>query len=128
MEGVPYILIGPGRWGTRDRFAGIPVQWHQISWARTIVETSMEGFRIAPSYGTHFFHNITSLGVMYLAVPHDSESAFMNWDELGSLPAVVTKQYVRHLRLPVPVVVKVDGRIGRGLVFRPSKEPSCNHA
>jgi CheY-like chemotaxis protein len=120
LEGVPYILIGPGRWGTRDRFAGIPVQWHQISWARTIVETSLEGFRVAPSYGTHFFHNITSLGVMYLAIPYGFETAFMRWEELTSLPPVAAKKYVRHVRLPSPVIVKVDGRSGRGVVYRPS--------
>lgn len=120
LDGVPYILIGPGRWGTRDRFAGIPVQWHQISWARTIVEASLKSFRVAPSHGTHFFHNITSLGVMYLTVPYGSERAFMNWDELRKLPVVATKKYVRHLRLRSPVVVKVDGQSGKGVVFRPS--------
>ncbi|MGD8629028.1 MAG: PEP/pyruvate-binding domain-containing protein, partial [bacterium] len=55
LDGTPYILIGPGRWGTRDRFAGIPVKWHEISWARTIVETALEGFSLSPSQGTHFF-------------------------------------------------------------------------
>jgi hypothetical protein len=125
LSGVPYILIGPGRWGTRDRFAGIPVHWDQISWARTIVETSMEGFRVTPSQGSHFFHNITSLGIMYLTVPHDSPNAFMDWDELLGLPAVEDRKHVRHLRLPAPVVVKVDGQSGSGVVFRPPGSGSC---
>lgn len=125
LDGVPYILIGPGRWGTRDRFSGIPVRWHQISWARTIIETSLEGFRIAPSQGTHFFHNITSLGVMYLTIPYDSPSASMDWDELYNLPPMAIKKYVRHVRLPSPVVVKVDGRTGMGVVFRPDASPGC---
>ena len=30
-----YILIGPGRWGTRDPFLGIPVNWSQISNAQS---------------------------------------------------------------------------------------------
>jgi hypothetical protein len=122
LDGIPYLLIGPGRWGTRDRFSGIPVQWHQISWARAIVETSLEGFRVIPSQGTHFFHNITSLGVMYLTVAADSGGVFMNWDELSKLPAVATGKYVSHLRLPSPVVVKVDGQSGRGVVYRPSSQ------
>jgi hypothetical protein len=117
LEGTPYILIGPGRWGTRDRFAGVPVQWHQISWARTIIETSFEGFRVAPSHGTHFFHNITSLGIMYLTVPHDSEGASMDWKELERTPPVATGKYVKHVRLPYPVTVKVDGRSGRGIIL-----------
>lgn len=125
LDGVPYILIGPGRWGTRDRFAGVPVQWGQISWARTIVETSMEDFQVTPSQGSHFFHNITSLGIMYLTVPHDSRGAFINWDDILALPAVEDRKYVRHLRLPSPVVVKVDGQSGRGVVFRPGGSRSC---
>jgi hypothetical protein len=118
LQGTPYILIGPGRWGTRDRFAGVPVQWHQISWARTIIETSFEGFRVAPSHGTHFFHNITSLGIMYLTVPHDSPGASMNWKELDLVPPLTTRKYVRHIRLPDPVTVKVDGKSGRGVILR----------
>jgi CheY-like chemotaxis protein len=118
LQGTPYVLIGPGRWGTRDRFAGIPVQWYQIGWARTIIETSFEGFRIAPSHGTHFFHNITSLGIMYLTVHHDSEEASLNWPDLHEIPPTTAKTYVKHIRLPYPVVVKVDGRQGRGVILR----------
>jgi hypothetical protein len=38
QENRKYVLIGPGRWGTRDRFIGIPVNWSQISKAKIIVE------------------------------------------------------------------------------------------
>lgn len=51
----PYVLIGPGRWGTRDRFIGIPVVWPQIANARVIVEVSLEGFAMDASLGSHFF-------------------------------------------------------------------------
>jgi hypothetical protein len=125
LQDTPYILIGPGRWGTRDRFAGIPVQWHQISWARTIIETSFEGFRVAPSHGTHFFHNITSLGIMYLTVPHETQGAFADWQALGSIPPVTAKQYVKHIRLPYRLVVKVDGRTGKGVILRRPLEPDA---
>ena len=33
-ENRKYVLIGPGRWGTRDRWIGIPVMWPQISNAK----------------------------------------------------------------------------------------------
>jgi CheY-like chemotaxis protein len=123
MDGSPYILIGPGRWGTRDRFAGIPVRWEQISWARTIVEMSLKDFRVAPSHGSHFFHNITSLGVMYLSLPFESDRATMRWNDLMSLPAVTAGHYARHIRLPYEVAVKVDGKTGRGVVLKRSGRP-----
>jgi hypothetical protein len=62
---------------------------------------------------------------MYLTVPYDSPSAFMDWDELYNLPPMVNKKYVRHVRLPSPVVVKVDGRTGMGVVFRPDASEGC---
>ncbi|MCF6252672.1 MAG: PEP/pyruvate-binding domain-containing protein, partial [Methylococcaceae bacterium] len=34
----PYLLIGPGRWGTADPWLGIPVQWGDISGVGAIVE------------------------------------------------------------------------------------------
>ena len=50
-----YVLIGPGRWGTRDKFIGIPVQWSEISNAKLIVEMSLPGFPLDSSLGSHFF-------------------------------------------------------------------------
>lgn len=50
-----YILIGPGRWGTRDRWLGIPVNFSQISNSRVIVETALEDFQVDSSLGSHFF-------------------------------------------------------------------------
>jgi CheY-like chemotaxis protein len=58
-----FILIGPGRWGTRDRFLGVPVRWAQINKAKVIVETGLEDFIIEASQGTHFFHNIVAMQV-----------------------------------------------------------------
>src|SRR5262249_1495479 len=48
-RGRPYLLIGPGRWGTADRWLGIPVAWPQIAGAAVIVETGIEGFPVEPS-------------------------------------------------------------------------------
>ena len=38
----PYMLIGPGRWGTADPWLGIPVNWRQIANAKIIVEVGMD--------------------------------------------------------------------------------------
>ncbi|NJK87377.1 MAG: hypothetical protein HC906_16715 [Bacteroidales bacterium] len=49
-----YVLIGPGRWGTRDKHLGIPVSWPQISNAKIIVEMSLANFPLDASLGSHF--------------------------------------------------------------------------
>ncbi len=116
LAGRPYLLIGPGRWGTRDRSLGIPVEWDQISNARAIVEASLEDFRIDPSHGTHFFHNITSLGIMYFSIPYGTGKAYMDWGWLTSRTPETKKDFVIHIKLDEDLNIKVDGRSGKGII------------
>ena len=62
-ERRPYLLIVHGRLGTTDPWLGIPVNWGMISGARVVVETTSDNVRVDLSQGSHFFHNIVSLGV-----------------------------------------------------------------
>ena len=84
-EGKSYFLIGPGRWGSSIPTLGVPVSWTDISAARMVVEYGMEGFRIEPSQGTHFFQNITSLGVGYLSVDEYAGSGSIDFKALESV-------------------------------------------
>ena len=65
--GRNYVLIGPGRWGSADPWLGIPVEWGQISAVGAIIETRHERLTADPSQGSHFFHNLTTLDIPYLA-------------------------------------------------------------
>jgi CheY-like chemotaxis protein len=119
QENRPYVLIGPGRWGSSDPWLGIPVKWPQISNARLIVELGLENYRIEPSQGTHFFHNLTSLGAGYFTInPHLADGVF---DEawLDALPAVEETQYLRHVRLTQPATLKIDGKKSLGVMLKP---------
>ncbi|MDY0109739.1 MAG: PEP/pyruvate-binding domain-containing protein [Candidatus Krumholzibacteria bacterium] len=115
-EGRPYLLLGPGRWGSSDRWLGIPVRWEQISGARVIVETDLPDFRVTPSEGTHFFQNLTSFQVGYLTVNHGRPRTVCRWERLDAMAAVTTGRYVRHLRLPGALEIAIDGRSRRGIV------------
>jgi hypothetical protein len=66
-QNKPYILIGPGRWGTRDKWIGIPVNWPQISNAKVIVETSFEDFPTRRILGLALFSqcNLNECGLFY---------------------------------------------------------------
>jgi hypothetical protein len=105
-----YILIGPGRWGTRDPFIGIPVNWSQISNARVIVETSLEEFPLDASLGSHFFHNVTSMNVGYFSIQHDSSTSFIRWDVLGEQEVIQENGFVKHVRFSEPVCIMMDGK------------------
>jgi response regulator RpfG family c-di-GMP phosphodiesterase len=118
---LPYILIGPGRWGTEDRWLGIPVKWSQISGVRVMVETALEGFNIKPSQGTHFFHNITSRGIGYINVPFKSKDFFIDWKWLDKQKTVNELKFVKHVQLSHHLKIKFDGRSGSALIVKPGK-------
>ncbi|MEM7480188.1 MAG: PEP/pyruvate-binding domain-containing protein [Acidobacteriota bacterium] len=118
-QGRPYLLIGPGRWGTRDRWMGVPVAWGQVSAVRVFVELELPGKGIESSQGTHFFHNITSLKVGYFCLaPEREEEDRLDLEWLDSLPMVHEAGAVRHVVLPRPAVAHIDGRSGRGVILR----------
>lgn len=109
-ENQEYILIGPGRWGTRDRLTGIPVLWSDISKAKIIVEQGLPDFPLDASLGSHFFHNVTSMNVGYFAVPYDAENSFINFDIIRQQDIIEEKEFVRHVRFSEPVTVYMDGK------------------
>lgn len=110
QEGKAYVLIGPGRWGTRDKLTGIPVLWSDISKAKVIVEQGLKDFPLDASLGSHFFHNVTSMNVGYFAIPYESETSFINFDLLRKQPVIEEKQYARHVRFPQPLTILMDGK------------------
>jgi len=116
--GRPYLLIGFGRWGSSDPWLGVPVAWSQIAGAKVIIEASLPEVSPDPSQGTHFFHNLTSFGVPYFTVRHTGPYA-IDWAWLDRQPAAAETELVRHVHLPSPLRVKVDGRTGCGVIHHP---------
>jgi hypothetical protein len=105
-----YILIGPGRWGTRDPFLGIPVNWSQISNARVIVEISLANYPLDSSLGSHFFHNVTSMNIGYLSVLEESSTDFIRWDMLENRSMPSNKKYLKHVRFEQPLQILMNGK------------------
>ena len=127
-EQRPYILIGPGRWGSSDPWLGIPVQWADISLAKVMVEASPKDFMVDPSQGTHFFQNITSLKIGYLTLPPGADGTgtsreqFVDFAWMDQWPAESETRFLRHIRSEDPFVVNIDGREGTGMILKPTKE------
>jgi len=115
----PYILIGPGRWGTQDKWLGIPVVWSEISNVQVMVETSLEDFNIKPTQGTHFFQNIVSRGIGYINITLKPNEGLIDWNWLNNQKARSEQKYVKHVKLTKPLDIKFDGRIGRVLILKP---------
>lgn len=119
----PYILIGPGRWGSSDPRLGIPVRWSQIAGAKVIVETAFEDRTVEPSQGAHFFHNVTSFRIGYLTVAatdrlaDDEQPVDDAW--LAAQRVESETAEVKHVVLDEPLRVVLDGRRSRGAIVKP---------
>jgi hypothetical protein len=118
-EGKNYILIGPGRWGSSDPWLGIPVKWPQISAARVIIESGLDNYRVDPSQGTHFFQNLTAFRVGYFTINPSIGDGYTDFGFLSAADTFFEDQYLRHIRFPEPLVIKIDGRKKIGVIMKP---------
>lgn len=124
-EKRPYVLIGPGRWGSSDARLGIPVKWAQIAQAKVIVETPFGERDVEPSQGAHFFHNVTSFRIGYLTLSNlDKQTTAhrraMDVAWLTRQPVFFETAEVCHLRLDNPIRVLLDGRHGTAIILKPA--------
>lgn len=115
-DGRGYLLVGPGRWGSSDRWLGIPVSWTDISAVAAIVETATGNLKAEASQGSHFFQNITSAGIYYLTILDESQGV-IHQDWLKRQPFIAATDFIRHIRLKRPLTIKVDGRRSRGVIL-----------
>lgn len=119
QEATPYLLVGVGRWGSSDPYLGIPVSWNQIAGARVIVEDTFEDLVVSPSQGTHFFQNLASCDVGYFTINPEAGEGFVDWAWLRDQPARFATPMLRHVRLDEPLIVKMDGQKGEGVILKP---------
>jgi len=68
LEGQTFILVGPGRWGSRSPEAGMPVGYGDIHNASALIELVDVGEGLAPSHGTHFFQDLVESQIFPLAL------------------------------------------------------------
>jgi hypothetical protein len=115
--GSPYLLIGFGRWGSSDPWLGIPVNWGQIAEAKVIVEATLPNMDKELSQGSHFFHNLASFQISYFSIRHSGKYQ-IDWEWLRNQRSALETEYVRYVKLSVPLLVKVDGRSGKGVIYK----------
>lgn len=116
----PYLLIGPGRWGTADPWLGIPVTWKQISHAKVIVEVGTDKLNPDPSFGSHFFQNVTSLRIGYFTIRNQHKHENIDCDWLKKQSVKEKSKFLKLIELDYPIFVRIDGRSGDGVILKPS--------
>ena len=116
QQNKQYILIGFGRWGSSDPWLGLPADWEHISGAKTIVEIKHDKRPTEFSQGSHFFHNLTNLRIVYFSIDHTDRFP-INWEWLESQNVVIETDFVKAIKTTAPVEVKVDGKRREGAIL-----------
>lgn len=119
VRGENYILLGFGRWGTVNPRLGVPVAYAQVSHAKVMGEISTPEMDVEPSQGTHFFHNIASSHIGYLSIDVARGEDFVDWMWLVEQPSEMETEFIRHIKLSQPIITKIDGKSGRGVILKP---------
>ncbi|MBO5331270.1 MAG: hypothetical protein J6A72_02655, partial [Alistipes sp.] len=92
------------------------VKWAHISQARVIVESALPNFNVEASQGTHFFQNVTSLGVGYLSLDPSHGDGMLDVEQLDAMPAWFEGEYLRCVEYAEPLYIYVDGQSKKGIV------------
>jgi hypothetical protein len=117
-ENRKYVLLGPGRWGTRDKYLGIPVVWPQISNAKVIVEIGLPDFHVDASLGSHFFHNVTSMNVGYFSINSGSDDGRIAWEKIEGQQVIEKGKFFCHIRFEKPLLIRMDGKKGMAVISK----------
>ncbi|MBU8911183.1 MAG: phosphoenolpyruvate synthase PpsA [Desulfobacterales bacterium] len=115
-NGKKYVLIGPGRWGSSDRWLGIPVVWNDISNVGVMLETTIESIKADPSQGSHFFQNITSLGISYITIS-DKGDDFIDYEFFKCQACENVTTYLKHIKFENPIKILVDGKTSQAVLM-----------
>ena len=118
----PYVLIGPGRWGSSDPWLGIPVNWEQIANAKSIIEIGIDKLNPDPSFGSHFFQNLTSLRIGYFTISYKNYKASIDWEWLKKQNHIYKSKYVSVVKLQNPLTIKIDGKNGYGVILKSNND------
>ena len=113
-----YLLLGPGRWGTSDPWLGVPINWEQISNAKAIIEIGIDDLNPDPSFGSHFFQNISNLRIGYFTINKKNHKKFINWDLINDLEIKYQTKFLKSFKLKEPLFIKIDGKKGIGVILK----------
>ena len=84
--------------------------------SRVVLTETIPGFRIEPSQGTHFFQNITSLGVGYLTIDTVTDNEALDQSLLDGLNYIEEGSFVKLYEAPPSLVACIDRISNRAVI------------
>lgn len=88
LAGEPYILMGPGRWGSANLDLGVRVSYIDIHNTKVLIEIGIpqDGQMPELSYGTHFLQDLVEAGIHSLPLHLGTGKSKFNWDFFRESP------------------------------------------
>jgi len=128
-----FILMGPGRWGSKDPGMGVRTGYGDIHNTRMLIEVArpLGGFIPEASFGSHFFQDLIESEIEYLALYPEEEGVLYDERFFRESPSVLTELVPKHAEfegivrvIHVPSAsdglhlrVAMDGESGRALGY-----------
>ncbi|NJN64413.1 MAG: hypothetical protein HC882_05710 [Acidobacteria bacterium] len=128
-----FILMGPGRWGSKDPRLGVKTGYADICNARMLIEVArpLGGFIPEASFGSHFFQDLVESDIYYLALYPEDDGVLWNASFLEGSPNDLHRicpefasfeDVVRVIHVPVAsgglyLRVDMDGEKGEALGY-----------
>ena len=130
LAGRNFILMGPGRWGTKDPGMGVRVGYGDIHNTRMLIEVArpLGGFVPEASFGSHFFQDLIESEIEYLALYPEEEGVLYRAEFFRDSPSVLTELRPEHAEFESVVrVVHVPAATG-GLHLRVAMDGESSRA
>ncbi len=89
-----FILMGPGRWGTRDDMRlGVKVSYSDINNTAGLIEIAKQKGSYTPelSFGTHFFLDLVESNIRYLPLYPDDDGVIFNYKFFNEAENTLTR-------------------------------------
>ena len=68
------------------------------------------------SQGSHFFQNITSLGISYITISNKGDD-FIDYNFFKCQTCENTTQYLKHIHFDTPIKILVDGKTSQAVLM-----------
>lgn len=90
-EHARYLLIGSGRWGSREPSLGVPVRFGDINRSVAILELVGMHDSLVPdaSLGTHFLNELIECEILYAALSPGEPGNELHLEHLYSMPSIL---------------------------------------
>ena len=114
-----FILIGPGRWGSRgDVKMGVQIRYSDINNTAALIEVAhrKSGYIPELSFGTHFFQDLVEADIRYLPLYPDDANIIYNERFLTGTENILAKllpqwEYLKDVVKVIDVMKASQGRV-----------------